>query len=276
MQNLVEDNPIEPFFGLIAGGPLDNPSPVVGYVSETDRDLVLNYIQDNKDLLPSNLRFAKFLWTSKAIGQSNVYELLAVKSNRKGKAPIDGGSIVDARRDFDQNSRPVVSMSMDRQGAKEWAKLTRNNIGNSIAIVLDKSVYSFPNVNQEITGGNSQISGNFTLEEAADLANVLNAGKLPAPAKIIQAEVVGPSLGQASISSGMTSFMIAFFIILLWFIVLLFQSGYLLCDCLGSKHLVHIWNTCFLWSNAYPSRYCGYRLDHWYGGRCKCPYLRKN
>lgn len=216
----------EPLFSLLSEGNISFDQPIAGVVSEGNRDRVMQLINANRDLLPANIRFVKFLWTSKPVGQTNLYQLIAIKSNRRGKAPLDGGAVVSATRDFDPLSKaPVVSMSMDLAGAKAWAKLTKKNIGSAVAIVLDNSVYSFPVVNQEITGGNSQISGGFTLEEADDLANVLNAGKLPAPAHIIQAEIVGPSLGTASIHAGQTSFMIAFIVILIWLLFYYSQGG---------------------------------------------------
>lgn len=215
---------LQPFYSLIAKGPLSS-GPVVGYVSEGDKDKVLTLIEQNRSLLPNNLKFAKFVWTSKSLPNSNIYQLIAIKSNRKSIAPLDGSAIAFAKRDFDQLGSPSVSMSMNRDGSIEWSKLTGENIGKSVAIVLDGNAYSFPVVNDQITGGNSQISGDFTIEEAEDLANVLNAGKLPAPAKIIQAEIVGPSLGKESIKSGMISFVISFLVILAWLMFYYTRSG---------------------------------------------------
>ena len=168
----------------------------------------------------------KPMWSVKAIDQSNtIFELVAIKANtRDGRAPLDGGVITDARRAFGNNSAvPEVSMTMNAEGARVWATMTANNVGRQIAIVLDGMVYSYPVVNGEIPGGQSSISGNFTIEEADDLANVLKSGKLPAPAKIVQDTVVGPSLGSESINAGLISFVIAFLLVLVYMI--LFYNG---------------------------------------------------
>lgn len=168
----------------------------------------------------------KAMWSVKAIDESNtIFELVAIKANtRDGRAPLDGGVITDARRAFGSNSAvPEVSMAMNAEGARVWATMTANNIGRQIAIVLDGMVYSYPVVNGEIPGGQSSISGNFTIEEADDLANVLKSGKLPAPAKIVQDTVVGPSLGSESINAGLMSFVIAFLLVLVYMI--LFYNG---------------------------------------------------
>jgi SecD/SecF fusion protein len=168
----------------------------------------------------------KPMWSVKAIDKSNtIFELVAIKANtRDGRAPLDGGVITDARRAFGNNSAvPEVSMTMNAEGARVWATMTANNVGRQIAIVLDGMVYSYPVVNGEIPGGQSSISGNFTIEEADDLANVLKSGKLPAPAKIVQDTVVGPSLGSESINAGLISFVIAFLLVLVYMI--LFYNG---------------------------------------------------
>ena len=170
-------------------------------------------------------------WTvkpSQYIAGGNVFELVAIKAElNDGKAPLDGSAVTDARVSYDgtgmNKGNPSVSMSMNAEGANTWARLTRDNIGKQIAIVLDGLVYSYPNVQNEISGGHSSITGNFDVEEATDLANVLNSGKLPAPAKIVQEQVVGPSLGSESIRAGLISFIIAFFLVLLYMIF--FYSG---------------------------------------------------
>lgn len=167
-----------------------------------------------KSVFPRN---AKLLWASKPEG--DVLALHAIKiTTRDGKAPLDGGAVVDARQTFDDRSggAPIVSMNMNGEGAKVWARLTKENIGHSIAIVLDDYVCSSPTVNSEIKGGSSQITGHFDVKEAQDLANILKSGKLPAPARIIADEIVGPSLGSESIQSGMWSFVIAFCLVLLY------------------------------------------------------------
>ena len=157
----------------------------------------------------------------------NIFELVAIKAgSRDGKAPLDGGAVTDARVAYNGGQRsgnPTVSMSMNAEGASIWARLTKDNIGRQIAIVLDGTVYSYPTVNSEITGGNSEISGNFDIEEATDLTNVLKSGKLPAPATIVQEQVVGPSLGAESIRAGLISFAIAFCLVLLY--MLFFYQG---------------------------------------------------
>ncbi len=170
----------------------------------------------------------KPMWTVKASAMDpneNIFELVAIKApTRDGKAPLDGGAVTDARVQYGNNGgSPEVSMTMNAEGANVWARLTKDNIGRQIAIVLDGMVYSYPNVQSEISGGSSQITGDFTLEEAEDLANVLKSGKLPAPATIIQEQVVGPSLGAESINAGLISFVIAFLLVLLY--MLFFYRG---------------------------------------------------
>ncbi len=190
---------------------------VVGLTQYKDTAIVNRYlaIKQVKSIFPPNMRF---LWTYKSIKNSNVFQLIAIRaSSRDGRAPLDGSAITSARKEFgNTKTNAEVSMSMNPEGAKIWARLTRDNVGKQIAIVLDNYVYSFPVVNQEIKGGNSSISGDFTIEEADDLANVLKSGKLPAPATIIEEAVVGPSLGQEAISAGLWSFVIAFIGVLLY------------------------------------------------------------
>ncbi len=169
-----------------------------------------------KSVLPRNM---KFFWGVKPIDKAgNIFELFAIKvTSRDGKAPLDGDVVTSARENVDQvTARYEVSMSMDSEGAKTWARLTKDNLQRAIAIVLDGYVYSAPNVQSEIKGGQSSISGNFTVAEAKDLANILKSGKLPAPARIIADEVVGPSLGKESIQKGMYSFIIAFILVLVY------------------------------------------------------------
>jgi SecD/SecF fusion protein len=161
-------------------------------------------------------------WTVKAIDdRGEIFQLIAIKiTSRDGRAPLAGDVITDAKVDFTQTSAYAnVSMTMNAEGAKTWARMTKDNIGKSIAIALDGYIYSFPTVNGEITGGSSQITGNFTVEEAKDLANTLKSGKMPAPARIVQEDVVGPSLGQEAINSGFISFAIAFVLVLLYMIL---------------------------------------------------------
>ncbi len=193
--------------------------PVIGtvhYVDTAKVNAMLNS-QIAKALLP---RDARFYWTVKAIDEAgSYYNLVALKAQRDGRASLEGDVITDARADFSQLSAYAnVSMSMNAEGAKAWQRITRDNIGKSVAIVLDGYVYSFPTVQNEIAGGNSQITGNFTVEEAKDLANTLKSGKMPAPARIIEESVVGPSLGREAIQSGLWSFALGFVLILIYMI----------------------------------------------------------
>ena len=191
--------------------------PVIGTVHYTDTAKVNAMLNSQiaKAVLP---RDARFFWTVKAIDEANAYyQLVALKAQRDGRASLEGDVITDARADFSQFSAYAnVSMSMNAEGAKTWQRLTRDNIGKSVAIVLDGYVYSFPTVQSEIAGGNSQITGNFTVEEAKDLANTLKSGKMPAPARIIEESVVGPSLGREAIQSGLWSFALGFVLILIY------------------------------------------------------------
>lgn len=222
---LAEENPF--FFTLnpsVNQGQL-MPGPVVGRAHYRDTARIGSWLRNHQviSVLPSDL---KLMWGVKSIDAAGVYfELLAIKSTtRDGKAPLDGGVITDANKSFGQtNGMPEVDMAMNAEGARVWATMTANNIGRSIAIVLDGMVYSYPRVNSEITGGRSSITGHFTVSEADDLANVLKSGKLPAPARIIQEAVVGPSLGSESINAGLISFAIAFVMVLLYMIF--FYSG---------------------------------------------------
>jgi len=211
--------------------------PVVGTVHYTDTARVNAMLASTtaKQVLPRDLRFR---WTVKAIDEAGAYyQLVALKAQRDGRASLEGDVITDARADFGQLSAFAnVSMSMNAEGAKAWQRITKDNIGKSVAIVLDGYVYSFPTVQNEIAGGNSQITGNFTVEEAKDLANTLKSGKMPAPARIIQEDVVGPSLGHEAIVNGMWSFLLGFCLILLYMIFYygwipgLIADGALLCN----------------------------------------------
>jgi len=182
---------------------------------------------DIRSLLAGDLRNTKFLWSAKPLvvsGEEVGLEYVAIKSNRDDVPQLGGDVIVDANTQIDPTGSVNVSMRMNAEGAKKWKKLTENNIDRQVAIVLDGYVYSFPTVNDVIPNGSSSISGNFTIEEGEDLSNILKAGKLPAPAKIIQSEIVGPSLGAEAISSGFTSFAIALLIVLL-FMVFYYQTA---------------------------------------------------
>ena len=199
----------------------------IGYAHYADTATINKYfaMPQIKQLFPPEF---KPMWTVKASAMDpneNIFELVAIKAtSRDGKAPLDGGAVTDARVQYgNTGASPEVSMTMNAEGANVWARMTKDNIGRQIAIVLDGMVYSYPNVQSEIAGGSSQITGNFTLEEAEDLANVLKSGKLPAPATIIQEQVVGPSLGAESINAGLISFVIAFLLVLLY--MLFFYRG---------------------------------------------------
>ena len=194
---------------------------VVGYAHSRDMKQIDEYLarEEVKALLPRDL---KLMWGVKAVDEDGkIFELYAVKSTqRNGRAPLEGDVIVSAADDYDNNGRPSVSMTMNSDGARRWAQLTKQNIKKPIAIALDGYIYSAPTVQNEITGGQSQITGQFTQEETKDLANVLKSGKMPAPAKIVQEDIVGPSLGQKSIEQGIISFIVAFIVLMIYMCVM--------------------------------------------------------
>ena len=202
----------------------------IGYATAADTSKVnkLLAMSQVKEIFP-----AEFIpmWTvkpSEYVAADNVFELVAIKANsRDGKAPLDGSVVTDARVDYDsrRGGTPSVSMTMNAEGANTWARLTKENIGKQVAIVLDGTVYSYPTVQSEITGGSSSITGNFDVEEATDLTNVLKSGKLPAPATIVQEQVVGPSLGAESIRRGLISFAFAFLLVLIYMVVFYKGAG---------------------------------------------------
>ena len=193
----------------------------VGYAHERDTADVNRAIYGEvaKKVIPSDV---KLLWSAKPVdGTKNIFELHALRvTSTTGRAPLEGDVIVDAKDEFDNFGHPCVSMSMNNEGARLWAQLTKQNVGKAIAIVLDGVVYSAPRVNGEISGGNSQISGNFTIEDTKDLANTLKSGRMPAPARIVQEEVVGPTLGAQSIQQGLISFVVAFVLLMLYMIAM--------------------------------------------------------
>ena len=213
-----------PLFAVLSPSGWNNAC--LGFAQGVDTATVNKYLAMAEDVLPQGFKGMWSVKPSEFAQGANVYELVAIKAtSRDGKAPLDGSAVTDARTEF-QNANggnPSVSMSMNAEGASAWARLTKDNVGKQIAIVLDGLVYSYPNVLNEITGGNSQITGNFTVQESDDLANVLKSGKLPAPATIIQEQVVGPSLGAASIKAGLISFLIAFVLVLIY--MLFFYQG---------------------------------------------------
>ena len=198
-----------------------NEGPVCGISSIKDTAKVNQYLkmEEVKNILPRDIHFA---WTVKPYDPDGKFvQLVALKiTSRDGKAAMEGDVVTDARTDFGQfNGTPEVSMTMNAEGARQWKRLTSDNIGKSVAIVLDDYVYSFPTVQAEISGGRSQITGNFTINEANDLSNILKSGKLPAPARIIEEAIVGPSLGQEAIQSGLKSFIIALVLVLFYMIL---------------------------------------------------------
>ena len=204
--------------------------PVLAQFAARDSDLIMSYLDrpEIRKLLPSEYRYTRFVW-GKPTAEGNIVELYALKSNRDNLAPLSGGVVVDALQTFDQLGNPAVSMQMDSRGARIWENMTGKAFkdASNIAIVLDNIVYSAPGVSSgAISGGRSEITGNFTLNEGIDLANVLRAGKLPASAEIIQSEIVGPSLGKEAIEAGIYSFLIALTIVLLWMIFYYGSSGF--------------------------------------------------
>ena len=213
---------MHPLLSLLQTFPGDALS-LVGYASVRDTAAINKMLHSPvaKQILPSDL---KLLWSAKpadGLNKKNVYELHALKvTSADGRAPMEGDVVTDAEDKFDQFGRPEVSMTMNSEGARQWAALTKANIGKAIAIVLDGVVYSAPRVNSEIDGGQSSISGNFSVEDTKDLANTLKSGRMPAPAKIVQEEVVGPTLGAQSIEQGLVSFAIAFVLLMLYMVVM--------------------------------------------------------
>lgn len=227
-----------PLFALLNPnvGQNNEPSrgPVVGIAHYKDTAAINQMLamEQVRNLFPRNARFLWGVKSPKWDKTESVFELIAIKvTSRDGKAPLDGGIITDAREQFsDMKSTAEVSMSMNSEGAKIWKRMTAENIGRSIAVVLDNYVYSFPTVQSEISGGNSQITGDFSINEAKDLANVLKSGKLPAPARIIQEQLVGPSLGQEAISSGINSFLVSLLIVLIYMLLYYGRSAGLAAD----------------------------------------------
>lgn len=192
---------------------------VVGYANYKDTAQINRYLEMPEVIaeLPNDLRLKWGVAPTELDPKKQTFELYGIKSTqRNGKAPLEGDVVTDAQNQYDQYGHPAVGMTMNSDGARRWAQLTKQNIGKSIAIVLDGYVYSAPRVNSEITGGSSEITGNFTPEEATDLANVLKSGKMPAPAHIVQEDIVGPSLGQASINAGIVSFIVALILLMIY------------------------------------------------------------
>lgn len=218
-EQIRRQNPLFSVFQPMQGNALS----VVGYAVARDTADVNKIIYSDiaRQVLPSDL---KLVWSAKPVDfdkTGTIYELHAIKvTEPSGRAPLEGNVITTARDGFTQMGQPCVTMQMNSDGARRWAQLTKANINRAIAIVLDNSVYSAPRVDGEISGGNSEITGNFTIEETKDLANTLNSGKMPAPTRIVQEEVVGPSLGMESIQQGFVSFIIAFVLLMIYLIIL--------------------------------------------------------
>ncbi len=199
----------------------------VGMAAVKDTANINRMLKMTSSVFPRNIRFAWCVKPNKStMNGIELIDLVALKANRENKCSLGGEVVTEARQDYDQNGRVEVSIQMNADGAREWKRLTGDNIGRQIAIVLDNYVYSYPVVNDEIPGGRSQISGgDMTVEEAQDLANILKAGKLPAPARILEENVVGPSLGQEAITSGFWSFIIAFCLVLIYMIFFYSKAG---------------------------------------------------
>ena len=220
MAEAKKQNPLFSIFQPSGNGALS----LVGYASARDTAEVNKIIYSAlaKQILPADCRL---LWSAKpadGIQAKNIYELHAIKvTTTNGRAPIEGDVVIDAKDQFNNlTGSPEVSMTMNSDGARRWAALTKANVGKAIAIVLDGTVYSAPRVNGEISGGQSSISGNFTIEDTKDLANTLKSGRMPAPAHIVQEEVVGPTLGAQSIQQGFISFIFAFIILMIYMVVM--------------------------------------------------------
>ena len=225
-----KQNPLFSVFQPVQGQSLS----LLGYALARDTAAVNKVIYSDvaRQVIPAD---CKLLWSAKPSEistKADVYELHAIKvTEPSGRAPLEGDVITTAKDEFDQMGHPCVSMQMNSDGARRWAQLTKMNIGRAVAIVLDGSVYSAPRVNGEIAGGNSQITGNFTIEDTKDLANTLNSGKMPAPTRIVQEEVVGPSLGAQSIKQGFYSFILAFVLLAIFMVVLYNVVPGLVADC---------------------------------------------
>jgi len=206
------------------------PGPIVGLAHDKDRAAIDAMLAQAAARKVFDTRSVKFLWSNKADDHftgGDIFTLYAIKiTTRDGAALLDGSCISDARQDFSTNGKSEVSMTMNSAGAREWKRITGENVGKCIAIVLDDLVYSAPTVNGEIAGGRSSITGDFTLDEAKDLANILKSGKLPAPANIVSEAVVGPSLGQESIRNGLWSFILAFIIVLIYMVIFYNRAGW--------------------------------------------------
>ena len=202
--------------------------PVVGLARRSDREAIDQMLQSAAEKKIYDSRRVKYLWSAKPLKDNqDIYQLYAIAVESDGVSPVLGGDVItDARQDFSQVGGNEISMTMNTEGAREWKEITKNNVHKCIAIVMDNVVYSAPVVNGEIAGGRSSITGDFTLDEAKDLANILKSGKLEAPAIIVQEAVVGPSLGQESINRGLWSFILAFVVVLIYMVVFYNRAGW--------------------------------------------------
>jgi SecD/SecF fusion protein len=231
VKDSVDTKAANPLFALMNPNIPQNAqqrSSAVAYAEVKDTATVNKYLamKEVRALLPAEMTYAKFLWDAKPNEGTEVITLYAIKSNREDVAPIQGDVISDASQVFDQlGVNPEVSMSMNSKGSKLWAKMTEANVGKFVAVVLDNYVYSAPNVNEPISGGNTSISGQFSIEEAQDLSNALKSGKLPAKARILESSVVGASLGQEAIDSSSIAFLIALSLVLVWMLFYYGKAG---------------------------------------------------
>ena len=216
----LQHNPLLNIFQLNVDPQTFTPleGPIIGFALPRDTATINAYLKSDvvKTLIPGDKRYVRFAWT-RPDPKAGITFLIALNGNRTMEPELDGGVIVDARREFDQGNNPIVTMAMNGYGAQIWQRITAEesakNPKGHVAVVLDNMIYSYPRVINEISGGRTQIEGGFSLDEASDLANVLKAGKLPVPARVIQADVVGPSLGKEAISASMNSFLIAFLVV---------------------------------------------------------------
>ncbi len=231
-ENAVNDASAHPLFSLMSPN-IDNTGslmagPVVGYAPAKNRAAIDQLLEKAIAKRAIDGRIVKFLWAAKPVKDgTDLYQLYAIKvTTRDGSPLLDGSVISDARQDFSNYGGNEISMTMNNEGAHDWKRITGENVGKCVAIVLDNLVYSAPVVNGEIAGGRSSITGDFTLEEAKDLANILKSGKLPAPAVIVQEAVVGPSLGQESINKGLLSFILAFVVVLIYMVAFYNRGGW--------------------------------------------------
>ncbi len=230
-ENMAKTNPL---FSLLMPYVSQNnqpvPGPIVGLAHDKDRAAIDAMLAQAAARKVFDTRSVKFLWSNKAdehFQGGDIFTLYAIKiTTRDGAALLDGSCISDARQDFSTNGKSEVSMTMNSAGARDWKRITGENVGKCIAIVLDDLVYSAPTVNGEIAGGRSSITGDFSLDEAKDLANILKSGKLPAPANIVSEAVVGPSLGQESIHNGLISFILAFIVVLIYMVIFYNRAGW--------------------------------------------------